>query len=680
MQIRRSRIYTVVVIVMFILAAYIFQLMNFQVTQGESFRQQSERSTTGKINILAPRGQILDRYGRVLATNNVSYGIILERQLFPSTGHKQAQNDELLALTKLLSVKGEAWNDTLPVSPSAPYQFTGSASDTKNLIKYINSDKKHKLSANSDAGTVVKALKEVYGADKGYSEQDARTVIGIKYDMYYKSGFTSQNAYVLAKNVSIDTVTKVQEQSGKLPGTDIQLIPQRTYTDGTMAPYIVGLVKKKDYSDQVVGSNGIEASMDKYLIGQDGTESIEVNKNGEIADTNIIKQPKPGDNIVLTIDTDLQKRMQDMLPQIIASVKADSKGQAVNGANARAAAGVVINVKTGEVLAMATYPSYDTNTYKQNITQLLHDPASPLLNRCIQGVYRPGSTFKPIVAVSGLMNGKITAQTVWQLGANFTKYSNQGYTGHDDAGLARTINVEGALSYSSNVFFNTLGDMLGITAIDNTAKIFNIGQKTGIELPGEKAGVMSSPSEKNLRGEPWYPADTVQASIGQLDTVLTPLQLANYVSILVNGGKQNQVHIVKQINSYDNTKVVVDNNTPKVTTKTDIPANDLQTVKQGMLAVTENGTAATVFDGFNMQIGGKTGTAQIPNGFNGVFVCFAPYNDPEIAVATVVEYGHNGFQTAPAAKAAIEQYFGLDDHGNPLPQSTQFQQNYALMK
>lgn len=681
-MLKRSRIAVMVILVFSIIACYIFQLMQYQVSQGDSYRQQSSKSTINTTPIIAPRGEILDRYGRVLATSTISYNVLIESAFFPSSAQKQMQDEEFLTLAAILAQDKETFDDSLPISASAPYSYIGTKRETAALIKYVNSQKLKKdplLSSSASAAEVMTALKKIYKTD-GYTEAEQRTLCAIRYSMFVKE-YSYTKVFILAQGVGTDTVTKIEERSSSLPGAVTQQVPVRSYPNGTIAPHIIGLTgrinaselaanKKNGYTaEDSIGKFGIEKSMESYLRGANGTQQVEQNSNGDVTSSpTIITQPKPGDNVVLTIDDDLQATMQQQLPIVINQIKTDAVQHNQPGAYAQGAAAVVLNIKTGEVLAMATYPSFDLNAYKKNYSALATNSLKPLFNRCIQGTYTPGSTFKPIVAVSGLMNGVISGDTSWDIPETLTVGTGStAWTGHDDDHNSYNgIDVVKALSVSSNIFFIKLGLGLGINKIDTTASIFGIGKKTGIELPSESAGILSSIAEKKAKGLPWYPADVAQTSFGQLDTLATPLQLANYVSTLVKGGTEYQVHIVKRVTSYDNSKVIIDNSTPTVVSKTAIPSSVTDIVKQGMLSVTESGTAASIFSTFAMKIGGKTGTAQINlnDGYNGVFISFAPYDDPEIAIATVVEYGHNGFQTAPAAKEAIQQYFNLDANGN----------------
>ena len=559
------------------------------------------------------------------------------------------------------------------------------------LVKFINDNKGKKdkaVSAASSADTLMAALKKLYHT-QGYTEAQQRTLLGIRYRMYL-DGFNYSRIYTFAKDVSKNTITKIEENSSILRGAAIQQVPERFYPDGSIAPHVIGLTGRinaeelaaqagKDYTaEDDIGKSGIEKSMESFLRGTNGVLEVEQNANGDVTNSTVRTQAKAGDNVVLTIDEDLQKAVQNEIPQVIQTIESQSGGEKMHGSDVQGAAAVVMNIKTGEVLTMASYPTYNLNDYRKNYTALVNNTKYPLLNRCIAGAYRPGSTFKPITATSGLMNGIITKNTKWNVPAQFTVYS-PGYTGSDDMGQSHYgLDVENALAISSNVFFNMVGYQLHMSRLEYTAThIFGIGQKTGIELGGESSGDMSGYAYDKEHNKPNYPADVVQAAIGQLNTHITPLQLANYLSILLRNGKNVQVHIVKQVNNADNTKVMVNNNTPKALKSTYINQEIVDTIKEGMrkVAQSDSGTAYSIFKDFNMSLGGKTGTAQIgdlksPNvRFNGLFICFAPYDDPQLAIAVVVEHGHNGYQTAPVARTALQNYFSLDYNGNPVTAS-----------
>lgn len=701
-MLKRSRIAILAVLVFAMLGLYSFQLMQYQVIDGASYRVRASTTSTAKMSIIAPRGEILDRYGRVLASSSVGYSILLEWSIFPSNKHLQAQNDELLQLSSFITAGGAQCEDDLPVTAAAPYKWADGTgkSDIRRVVKNINGSlNKVKLPDTATVQQVLAALASYYET-QGYTAAQQRTLAGIHYTMLEKA-FSYTKVYTLATGVNIQTVTAIQERSMSLPGVTPQQVPVRSYSDSAIMPSIVGTTgpipqesladyTKKGYStDAVVGRSGIEKYLENYLRGQNGEEQVELTTNGDLAQTpTILTAPQPGDNVVLTIDSQLQQTVQNMLPQVIAQVKAAAAGDPNRaGSRAKAASTVVLDVKTGEVLAMASYPTYTREQYKNDYSSLASDTAnSPLLDRALQSAYTPGSTFKPIVATAGLMNGTITPDTTWTLPSSFQVGT---WIGTDDEGRARVANLRTALAVSSNIFFYKLGSLAGIDAIDKVANAMGIGQDTGIELKNESAGSLSSIAEENAKGLPWYPANTPQASIGQLSTTVTPLQLANYVSTLVKGGTQYQVHIVRQVNNSDNTKVIVNNTKPAVKSKFAVTAGAVEAVKEGMLAVATDpqGTAYSVYGNFAMKVGAKTGTAQVhPKGsiyfytdYNAVFICFAPYGDPEIAIATVVEYGHNGYQTAPVSKAAIQQYFSLDANGNSVIPSVSVQKTDTLL-
>jgi Cell division protein FtsI/penicillin-binding protein 2 len=690
-MLKPSRIAVMAFLVFSILILFTLKLMQYQLVDGESYRKTSSKSSVSSVPIIAARGQILDRYGRVLATSQMSYNILIESAFFPSKKEKAQQDGVLLSLTGLLQKSGESWEDSLPISTAKPYAFTGSDYDRKKLVGFINDnkDKKDKaVSVHSSADTLMNALEKIYGT-QGYTEAQQRTLIGIRYEMYLNDFDFYAKVYTFAKGVSKNTITEIEENASSLRGAAIQQVPERYYPDGSIAPHVIGITgrinetelaahKGEGYTaEDSIGKSGIEKSMESYLRGSNGTMEVEQNASGDVTNSTVTQQAQAGDNVVLTIDEDLQKAVQNEIPIMIQQNIIDqSQGRPLWGSDVQGAAAVVMSIKTGEVLAMASYPTYNLNDYRTNYSALASNPKLPLLNRCIAGAYRPGSTFKPITATSGLMNGVITKYTKWNVPSQFTVYAPS-YIGSDDMGEPHYgLDVENALAISSNVFFNMVGNQLKMRKLEYTAThIYGIGQKTGIELGGESSGAMSGIAYDKAHNLPAdRPADVVQAAIGQLDTQITPLQLANYLSIMLRNGKKVQVHIVKQVNNADNTKVVVNNNTPTVTAKTYITQDIVNTIKEGMkkVAQSDSGTAYSIFKDFNMPLGGKTGTAQTAKlsdpacRFNGLFICFAPYDDPQIAIAVVVEHGHNGYQTAPVARTAIQNYFSLDYYGNPI--------------
>lgn len=653
-------------IVVLLLSVFVVRLMRFQLAEGASFRAESEKTTLSTEAITAPRGEILDRYGRRLATNRVGYTVVFDWAYFPHKSDAQ-ENSLILQLTKILKGDKETWSDSLPVSTARPYAFQDSSnSDVNRLKALLQSDKLIDKGANVDAPTALSLLESEYKIDPSLSDDDKRTIAGVRYEMEQRAFSVNNNIFSFATDVSIQTVSKISERSLELPGVEINQEPIRVYPNGTIAPHMIGItgpifaeqypaLSKLDYSmDDTIGKSGLESTMEPYLRGIDGTKGIELNNVGRVVSSTVTQQPRPGDTVVTTIDSKLQQVLQNSLATTIQNIVAASGGDPEYGANAKSGAAVVLDIKTGQVLAMASYPTYDINTYKAQYSQLVQQAGSPLLDRCVAGVYRPGSTFKPVVATSALMNGSITPSTEFFCDGSLTRY---GHTFHCD-GWHGWNNVVGALSVSCNVFFYNVGDLTGIKKIDATASALGLGKKTGVELPGEKSGIVAGPDERAESGGQWYSGDVLQASIGQSDNLFTPLQLADYIATILNDGKHYPVHVVQKVISYDNSEVVVDNTTPKPDSNLKIPQWVLDTVKTGMGEVTgDDGTASTAFDDFPIKTGGKTGTAQVSGGYNGVYLGFAPFDNPQIVVAAVVEHGYHGNQVAPLARDVFGAYF-----------------------
>lgn len=701
MPIRGARVIVLYVLVGAILTGFTFRLMRFQITDGASYRQKAENTSVASTDVEAPRGEILDRYGRVLATNTVSYNVTLQKAALDM----DTINDNILKISDILTQNAETRLDTLPVSVGEPWTFNeNSDSDIKTLRKFVEqtvdklptktseittAKQKAAYAADeaADAATIMNRLIDYFDVDKSYTADQIRIVIGVRYGMA-QAGFSNTTAYTFAENVGMDTVNSLSDESSGVQGVYITKHYTRSYPDGTLAPHVVGMVgamqtgeydsskltaqqkaklmytnlKKQGYSmDDLVGRWGIEYTEEKYLRGVDGKQTLVINGNKEIVGTEDDSTAQPGDNVVLTIDSDLQKIMQDELPNIVQAVKNAAGGSSKNGADAKAASAVVLNIKTGEVLAMANYPSYDLNTYAQNASELNSDSGNPLLNRAIQGTYTPGSTFKPTTATAGLLAGVITptstidTQSSWVKGT--VKISN------DTTNGPKTV-VQ-AIGQSSNYFFCEVADRLytrGLySTLVNTAKGFGLGVKTGIELPYEKAGRISSPEDSAAHGETWYAANAAQTGFGQMNNLFTPLQLAQYAGAITTGGKYVQAHIVKEVKSYDNLKTVYKTDAKTIDTGLNITAAITNAVKQGMLSVTEgeDGTASGGFTDFPTQVAGKTGTAEVNNkqNYNALFISYTPFDDPEIAVAVVVELGHNGSQLTPVAKSAFNYYY-----------------------
>ena len=511
--------------------------------------------------------------------------------------------------------------------------------------------------------------------------EDARAVAGVLYELYLRStGVYQANEYVFAQEVDIDFISRVKEQS--LPGVVIEATTVRQYHT-PYAAHLLGRVTPifpeeveyytsldedgdgvPDYSlNDTVGRDGVEQAFESYLRGDPGMRTVERNTEGKIVSETWLEEPEPGGNVVLTLDIGLQGYVEQVLA---ASVPAIDVEEETGGA-----ACVVLDVDTAEVLTCASYPTYDITRYNADYNQYASDPTMPLLNRALQGLYAPGSTFKMVTAVAGLETGLIEPDTEIEDLGRYTYWSSpqpmcwiywQRGTTHG------WINVSEAIEVSCNYFFYEVGREVGIDVLVDYATRFGLGQYTGIELYEEK-GVMASPEFTESLGGTWYEGSVLSVAIGQESSQFTPVQLANYIATLVNGGTRNAVHLLKEVKSGDFSQVEYTYE-PQVLGTIEIETENLQAVKAGMLALTTQGSVSQHFRDLPFQAGGKTGSAQVDDqtDANAIFVCFAPYDDPEVALALVVERGGSGSELGAMAADILSYYFSVQETRDEAPQ------------
>ena len=511
--------------------------------------------------------------------------------------------------------------------------------------------------------------------------EDARAVAGILYELALRSsGVYQANEYVFAQDVDIDFISRVKEQA--LTGAVIEATTVRQYHT-PYAAHLLGRVTPifpeeveyytsldedgdgvADYSlNDTVGRDGVEQAFESYLRGDAGVRTVERNKQGKIVSETWRVEPQPGDNVMLTLDIGLQGYVENVLASSVPAIDVEE--------NTGGAACVVLDVDTAEVLACASYPTYDIANYNANYNQYAADPAEPLLNRALPGLYAPGSTFKMVTAVAGLETGVIEPDTEIEDLGRYTYWSSpqpmcwiywQRGTTHG------WINVSEAIEVSCNYFFYEVGREVGIDVLVDYATRFGLGQYTGIELFEEK-GVMASPEFTESLGGTWYEGSVLSVAIGQESSQFTPVQLANYIATLVNGGTRNAVHLLKEVKSSDFSQVEYTYE-PQVLGTIEIETENLQAVKAGMLALTTQGSVSQHFRDLPFQAGGKTGSAQVDDqtDANAIFVCFAPYDDPEVALALVVERGGSGSELGAMAADILSYYFSVQETRDEAPQ------------
>lgn len=663
----------IIAIIVAIIVIFIGRLFDFQVIKGAEYLEMAQRRTVRNMPVDAVRGEIYDRNGIPLAVNRTGYAIIFDKPFFPGDRQHKLQNSIILSLINLLTSTNEEWIDTLPISKDAPYSFEpGREGDISRLKDFL------RLSSYASADNCMSALIEKFEL-QDFPQQQARQIAGVRYEMQLRE-FSYTTQYTFARDISISTVAKIKENSVDLPGVDIKIETFREYIDGDLAPNIIGTtgpiysdeyaqLKEKGYAlNDIVGKSGIEKAMEDYLRGKKGVRSIEQNPHGAITSVNDKEPAVAGNSVYLTIDAKLQRVALDSLKSNIERLKTTKAGsQATSGGLA------VIDVRNGEVLALASYPSYDLAAYYTNYSQLASDPLSPLFDRSVRACYPPGSTFKMATAIAALESGAIEENTSFICNHVYTYFSSSGYS-PKCIGWHGSENVIEALRDSCNIFFYESGRRTGIDKLNEYAALLGFGEPTGIEIP-ESKGILAGKKERQQRGKSWNPGDTILAAIGQSDNMFTPLQLANYVATIANGGTRYEAHLVRQITEFGSDKIVKQPEA-KVAVQTGISKKTIDIVKRGMLSAAKTGTAARTFGSYAINVGAKTGSAQVPTGnANGVFVTFAPYENPEIAIAIVVEHGGSGGAIAPIAKDIYDHYFGLN---RPAEQQQSSSQQPAL--
>ena len=639
-----KRINFIAIIMAIIMVLYTGRIFSLQISNAQVYLDQAAGISRYTAVIKAQRGEILDRYGREIAVNREGYNIVFNRAYIDIDNI----NSTILKLSKLLSKNNANWVDNLPLSKSSPYSFSDDSSAVTKMISALG------LAHYASADDCFSAMVSKYKLES-YDVATQRLIMGVRYSMQIAE-FSIANPYTFAEDVSVEIMQTVLESGFMLNGVSVDIVPFREYVQGDLAPHIIGTVGLIDaeewktykelgysYSDKV-GKSGIEKLAEEYLHGTDGQITYRIDSSGNILSSEITKEPIPGKTIVLNLDKDIQSITQTALKETIDKMQAE--GGTVTGG-----AAVMMNVKNGQIYTAATYPSYDLTTYSENYKALVADTKGyPLTNRAFNGIYPPGSTVKPVVAVAALENNKLLYDehvVCLHTYKYFADYQPSCMGRHGSIGLKT------ALSKSCNYFFFEMGKRLGITTMTKYFKLFGLGSDTGLDL-NASTGLLVEPDSDGLGG------DTLQAAIGQMNA-FTPLQLATYVSTLANEGTRYSAELINRVVSYDMSKIY---KTFDASVMEEIKISDktISAVKEGMLSVTEDGTGSAVFKSYPIKVGGKTGTSQVEGkADHSVFIAFAPFDNPEIAIAVVLEHGSSGYSTNSVAKSMMDAYFFSDE-------------------
>lgn len=635
-------------------------LFRIQILDSKQESQASVSSYT--VTVEAVRGEILDRNGYPLVTNKQVNKIVFSYERFPKD---YAERNEIIkALITLFDKNGVEWNDNLPIELIGGKLAFSEGKD--NEISYLKSEAFLHLNYYATVENCFKALSDRYGLSDMPLNQ-ARDVASVYYSMV-KNGFNTGRNYVFATDVPGELVSVIMEKSDIFPGVNLQISSEREYTDGTVAPHVLGMVgsisegeyesyKELGYTkNDVVGKSGVELAFEGQLRGTSGVKTVTVDSSGKKSEVYTV-EPVNGNTVILTIDYELQKVAQQALEDGVKLLEdKNSRDYPMSGAV------VVMDTRTNECLAIASYPTYDNSTYAENAAQLNADEATPLWNRALRSTYTPGSTIKPAVAMAGLEEGVITSDTKITCAGIYRYYEDYQPRCTDSHGKQNAVN---ALFNSCNIFFYETSRLLGIEKLNSYFTMFGLGEKTGIEL-NESSGTVDSVALREQKGEIWTPGLTIQAGIGHGDNQFTPIQLCSYVSTIANRGVRYKASIVKSIRTPDLSGTVSETET-QILSQADFAAQNWDTVHKGMLKVGTESYAD--FSDVPVKVAAKTGTTTIEkrvNGkkietYNGFIITFAPYENPEIAISVVVEGAGSGGSTAPIASAIMEYYFATKD-------------------
>lgn len=670
-NVRYNILYILVYIVGIIL---IFQLFNLQIVHGEEYLQRANSRLTRETKIRAARGNILDCNGNVLAGNEIKYSL----KIYKSKIDEQNLNTTILNAIFVLEKNGDKYNDDFPININ-PVSF-----------KYENQERINKWLEENDLadGTTAEQALEYFIDEyslKQYSLEEARKIIAVRYGIDV-NGYSSMRGYEISPEVCEKSVAQIEEMNHSFPGINIEYRPIRKYYYSSLASHVLGYVGKignEEYTqnegyelDDYIGKTGIEYVCEKFLKGKDGLKQTDMSIDGTTTGEYITEEAISGSNVMLTIDAKVQQVAEKALKENIEKINNGDYGEK---REVYAGSVVVLNVKTGEVISMVSYPDFEPQLFVDGIStekwnEYTVKGRSALINRTMQSAYAPGSIFKMVPAIAGLETGKITKDEQIECAGIYPGgykpkcwyYTTYG-RGHG------YLTVSQAIQKSCNCYFYEVGTRIGIDNIEKYATYFGLGQKTNIELPGEISGTLAGKKLYEKLDEAWYYGNTLSAVIGQAENNFTPIQMARYIAMLTNGGKKLDLTIIKDIinnqgesikteegKDYINKRLGIEKTSEE---NLNIQKENLKTVLEGMQSVTEEGgTAYSVFKDFPIQVGGKTGSAEAGNDkTNAWFVGFAPYENPEIAVVVLVENGAHGYYSAEVTKEIMEAYFGLNE-------------------
>lgn len=696
-----SRLAAFALVVVLLIALCAGTLYKLQIIEGAAYYEESQNSLTSYPSVTAARGNILDRYGRVLVSNRECYNLkISDTRLF--SDEVEDPNAVILQMINLVEAAGETYTDDLPITLEPPFEYTNMTDIQRTLLDaYL---KAKGLDEDTTAVELMSYFRTRYEIANSYTAEEMRKIASVRYAVNVRYEINT-NSYIFVEDASIDLISDLMGVVGNVVEVETSYV--REYNT-QYAAHILGYVQAMSEEDMAkyrpedensgydydtkVGRDGVEAAFEDWLHGTNGEARVTRTANGTVTSTVYLEDPVPGNHVYLTIDIQLQEQVERILETGIYELQIernDDNAEAVAEGrldevreDIQGGAIVVVDVKTGEPLAIASYPTYDLATIIEDYADLLEADYDPLFNRALMGAYAPGSTFKPCTAVAGLTENIINTETQIECTGIFTKYESQGYapacwiyTQMDGQLTHGYDNVTEALKDSCNIFFYTVADDLGIRKLMEYAEDFGLGESTGIELT-ETTGNMSNPDNHlNYDVDGWVDGDTVQAGIGQSDSMFTPLQIAEYCAAIANGGTRHSAALLKSVRSYDYSRQLYQNKTEVLST-VDSADYNWAAVQRGMYLMANDITSSSntvyytlgnySYNGVSLPVAAKTGTSQLGEGKtnNAIFMCYAPFDDPEIAVAIVVERGLSGANLSRMARNVLDAYFSLGSISN----------------
>lgn len=706
-----GRLFAFGVLVAALITLCVVTLYKLQIIEGAAYYEQSVNSDPTEESVTAARGNILDRYGRVLVSNRECYNLrISDTRLF--SDEVEDPNAVILEMINMVEAAGETYIDDLPITKEPPFEYTDMTALQRTLLTaYLDSKG---LDEDTTAVELMSYFRTRYDIANSYNAEEMRKIASVRYALNVRYSINT-NPYVFVEDASIDLISDLMGVVGNVVEVETSYV--REYNT-QYAAHILGYVQAMseedmekyrpqdensgyDY-DTKVGRDGVEYTFEDWLHGTNGTARVTRTASGTITSTVYTEDPVPGNHVYLTIDIQLQEAVERILETGIYELQLkrdeDNAKYTMEGKldevreDIQGGAIVVVDVKTGEPLAIASYPTFDLSSIIEDYSDLLEAENDPLFNRALNGAYEPGSTFKPCTAIAGLTENIINTETQIECTGLFTKYADQGYapacwiyTQNDGQLTHGYDNVTEAIKDSCNVFSYTVADNLGIRKLMEYAKNFGLGESTGIEL-SETTGNMANPDNHlNYDVDSWVDGDTVQAGIGQSDSMFTPLQLAEYCAAIANGGTRHSAAILKSVRSYDYSRQLYQKETEVLST-VDSADYNWAAVQRGMYLMANDITSSSStvyyalsnysYNGVSLPVAAKTGTSQLGEDKtnNAIFMCYAPFDDPEIAIAIVVERGQSGANLSKMARNVLDAYFSLGTL------NTTAEREYSLLK